>query len=116
MPTQLKGIAFSQINCPKPGPGVGVGSITYIETISRTRTVTYKGVFKQWFDTGTTHGTDILTGKFTTPTRATGTGPLTITGGTGGEKAVRGRGTITCKTNDGGAIYTCTELLKLTGL
>jgi hypothetical protein len=39
-----------------------------------------------------------------------------IAGGTGAYKAVRGKGTTSCSTNDGGAIYTCTTLLTLTGL
>ena len=115
-PTQPKGIAFAYENCPKPGAGVGVQSITYDATISSTGAVTAKLAFKNWFDTGTTHGTASFTGKFTSATTGTVKGPVTITGGTGADKAVRGKGTTSCSTNDGGAVYRCTTLLKLTGL
>lgn len=116
MPTQPKGIAFANLNCPKPGGGVGVQSIKYNATVSSTGAVTAKLAFKDWFDTGTTHGTATLTGQFTSVTTGTVKGPVTITGGTSADTAVRGKGTTSCSTNDGGAIYTCTTLLKLTGL
>ena len=116
MPTQPKGIGFAKLNCPKPGAGAGVQSITYNATISSTGAVTAKPAFKDWFDTGTSHGTASLTGQFTSATAGTVKGPVTITGGTGANKAVRGKGTTSCSTHDGGATYTCTTLLKLTGL
>ena len=116
MPTQPKGLAFAYENCPKPGAGAGVQSISYNATVSSTGAVTAKLAFKRWSDTGTTHGTASLTGRFTSATTGTIKGPVTITGGTGAYKAVRGKGTTTCSTNDGGAIYTCRTLLALTGL
>ena len=115
-PTQRKGIAFGYENCPKPGAGAGVQSITYNATISSTGVVTAKLAFKRWSDTGTTHGTASLTGRFTNATTGTVKGPVTITGGTGAYRAVRGKGTTSCSTNDAGAIYTCTTRLTLTGL
>jgi len=115
-PTQPKGIGFASLDCPKPGAGVGVQSITYTATISSTGAVTAKLAFKDWFDTGTTHGTASLTGQFTSATTATVKGPVTLTGGTGAYKATKGNGTTSCSTNDGGGIYTCTTLLKLTSL
>ena len=115
-PTQPKGIGFAALDCPKPGAGAGVQSITYSATISSTGAVTAKLAFKEWFDTGTTHGTASLTGQFTSATSGSVKGPVTVTGGTGAYKATRGKGTTSCKTSDGGAIYTCTTLLTLTGL
>ena len=41
-PTQPKGIAFAYENCPKPGAGAGVQSISYNATVSSTGAVTAK--------------------------------------------------------------------------
>ena len=40
---------------------------------------------------------------------------VTVTGGTGAYKAVKGTGTNSCSTTDAGVTYTCTALFKLTG-
>lgn len=115
MPTQSKGIAFADLNCPKPGAGAGVQSIKYSETISPAGAASAKLAFKDWFDTGTTHGTASFSGQFTSATTGTVKGPVTLTGGTGAYKGVKGKGTSSCSTNDGGAIFTCTTVLALTG-
>jgi hypothetical protein len=111
-PTQLSGFAFGYVNCSKPF-GTGVQSSTYRATVNaKTGATTNKGAYKNWFDTGTTHGTFSLRGQYTSPTAATFKGTFTITGGTGAFKATKATGTLTCSTTNAGATTTCTSVLR----
>ena len=111
-PTQLSGFAFGYTNCSEPF-GTGVQSSTYRATVNaKTGAATNKGAYKNWFDTGTVHGTFSLRGQYTSPTAATFKGTFTITGGTGAFKGTRARGTLTCSTTNAGATSTCTSVLR----
>ena len=69
---------------------------------------TATATFKNYYNHGTTRGTVALTITPTSPTNITYTGTITYTGGTGKFARVKGGGTITCTTTDGGAHKSCT--------
>ena len=114
-PNQLSGFTFGYISCPKPF-GNGVQSGTYSVTVTATGAVIQKGTFTSWFDTGTTHGTYSLIGRYTSATAATFKGTATDTGGTGAFRRINATGPLTCSTTDAGAASTCTRVATLSGL
>lgn len=114
-PGKLKGLSFGVATCSKPW-GRGLEAISYTETVSSTGAVSSKGAFKNYYNTGTTHGVYSLSGKFTSATSGTLSGPVTITGGTGAFKGAKGKGKLTCKTTNGGNTSTCTAVVNQTAV
>ena len=105
---QLSGLNLSTFKCSKPF-GAGVQRAV-TKTKATGSQVTVTGTFKNFFDTGTNHGTVSLSGKVTTGT-ITASGSLTVTGGTGAYKGMKGTGKISCTTSDAGKTFHC----KVTG-
>jgi hypothetical protein len=102
---QLSGPALAQLNCTKPfGAGVQLAHNT---TTIVGSTVNVSGSFKNFFDDGTDSGTVKLSGPFGTGA-ITATGSVTITGGTGAYKHIKGKGAVTCTTPDAGKTFHCT--------
>jgi hypothetical protein len=94
--------------------GRGVQTDPYTQTASGD----VVGSYKQYFGTGTIHGAyDLSVTAQSAPTTTTFTeasyaGTVTVTGGTGTDAGIKGRGTLICSSPD--AIHTtCTEHLKL---
>ena len=115
-PTQASGVVLGVTNCSKPF-GNGVISATYTSTFNPTTSAgTDNGPFTKWFLTGTFHGR--YTGKyqFTSDTDAHWHNTITVSGGTGAFRGVKGTGSETCTSTDAGATLTCTEVLQVTGL
>lgn len=105
-PTQSSGVTFASISCPEPfGPGVQAG--TYSATVNATTgAVMEEGTYTNWYAAGTTYGTF----SQTSATATTFKGTFTDTGGTGAFKGIKGTGTLTCSTINGGATTTCTTV------
>jgi hypothetical protein len=114
-PKDPSGNAFGVANCPRP-LGNGVQYQIYKQSVVPPGVVTSSGKIKDFFDRGTIHGTFSITGHFTGAGVATFSGPAKIVGGTDAYKKVKGSGTLSCSTSDGGTTSTCTLALKLTGL
>ena len=111
-PPGASGEDFGTVNCASVfGKGVQHDTLTVTPTSQTTATVT--GPFKQFFDTGTIHGTVTLTADATSVGVVTYTGRAKISGGTGAYKHVRGSAKVECSSSDGGTHTTCTE--KATG-
>lgn len=72
---------------------------------------TAKGPFTKWLLNGTIHGHYSEKFQFTNDTDATYEPAITISGGTGAFKSVNGKGPERCRTTNGGATLTCTEVL-----
>lgn len=106
---------FGFARCPAPF-GKGVQYNTYTVTPSSPTSGSVAGTFKNYYNTGTAHGTFALTFSATSPANVTYTGTVTYTGGTGAFGRVKGTGTITCTTADGGAHKSCVVDSKLTGV
>jgi hypothetical protein len=109
------GSHFGFARCPAPF-GKGVHYNTYTVTPSSPTSGAIAGKFKNYYNTGTAHGTFALTFSATSPANITYTGTVAYTGGTGAFARVRGTGTITCTTADGGAHKSCVVDSKLTGV
>ncbi len=115
-PNNLSGVDFVSAHCAAPF-GNTVESGTYTSTVNMTTGAgTVKGTFTHWFLTGTDHGRFSGTFQFTSATDATYKFVITVTGGTGAFKGVKGKGTESCSTTDGGAILRCKYVVELTGL
>jgi hypothetical protein len=99
---------FGTVACDRRfGKGVQHNpNVTVTPTSQTTGTAT--GPYKQFFDTGTVHGTFKLAYTLAPPSGVTYTGTATISGGTGAYKHVRGSAKVTCESADGGAHTTCT--------
>ena len=101
---QLSGRALSVLRCSKPF-GVGMQEAKN-KTVVVGSTVHVSGVFTNFFDDGTEHGKVRLSGTL-------GSGPImvsgrvTVKGGTGAYKHIRGTGKVTCTTTDAGKTYDC---------
>jgi hypothetical protein len=109
------GIHFGIPACPGTfGKGLHYNAYTVTLTSPGHGTITAK--FKNAYDLGTVHGTSTMTFAATTPTNITYDGTVKYTGGTGAYRKVRGAGTITCTSTDGGAHKACKVNSKLTGL
>ena len=81
--------------------------ITYKQTVAPPH-VTDVGTFKGFYNTGTIHGVYKENATIpTTGTTVTATGPIKVLGGTGAFAGAKGKGTLTCVTNDGGNHFTC---------
>ena len=108
---QLSGLAFGQLHCSKPF-GTGVQRAHNKASVAgSTEKVT--GSFKNFFDDGTTSGTLKLSGPIGSGA-ITVTGSVTVTGGTGVYKHMRGTGRTTCTTTDAGKTFHCTVKGKAT--
>jgi hypothetical protein len=106
-PNNLSGVYFVSDNCSAPF-GNSVESGTYRATVNMTTGAgTAKGTFTHWFLTGTDHGHYSETFQFTSATDATYKIAITVTGGTGAFKGVKGKGTEGCSTTNGGATLSC---------
>ena len=107
-PPGASGEDFGTVNCASVfGKGVQHDALTVTPTSPTTATVT--GPFKQFFDTGTIHGTVNLTASATSAGVVTYTGVADISGGTGAYKHVTGSAKVQCSSVDGGTHTTCTE-------
>jgi hypothetical protein len=103
---------FGTVDCPSVfGKGVQHDTLTVTPTSQTTATVT--GPFKQFFDTGTIHGTVKLTANATSAGAVTYKGVAKMSGGTGAYKHVKGSAKIECSSPDGGTHIACT--VKVTG-
>jgi len=111
-PTAPTGHDFGFVSCGGPfGDGVQADGFTATFTSSTTGKIS--GPFKDFFDTGTTHGTYRLTFVATSATKITYTGTAIIAGGTGALSHVTGNVKLQCSSNDG--IHTlCKGKVKLT--
>ena len=115
-PTQASGVVVGFTSCSKP-LGEGVVSASYSSTFnSTTGAGTAEGPFTKWLLNGTVHGRYNQTFQFTSDSDATYKSTVTVLGGTGAFKGVKGKGPESCSTTNGGATLTCTEVLELTGL
>ncbi len=102
---QLSGLAFGNLKCSKP---FGTGVQRAINTASVVGTsVNVTGRFRNYFDHGTEFGTLKLSGTLNGAV-VTASGPVTIKGGTGAYKGIKGTGKVTCTTKDAGKTYSCT--------
>jgi hypothetical protein len=107
--------SFGLVSCPRPfGDGLHFGTSTVAPTGPGQGTFAVD--FKKYFDRGTIRGSVAGTFAATSPTAITNIGAVTITGGTGAYRHVKGTGTLECTSSDGGAHRSCTFKLKLTGV
>jgi hypothetical protein len=88
--------------------GKGVQHDTLTVTPTSPTTATVIGPFKQFFDTGTIHGTVKLTASATSEGVVTYKGVAELSGGTGAYRHVRGSARVECTSPDGGTHTTCT--------
>ncbi|MEA2220047.1 MAG: hypothetical protein QOJ35_2673 [Solirubrobacteraceae bacterium] len=109
------GIQFGFPACPRPF-GTGVHYDAYTITPTGAGQGSIAGIFKNYYDRGTARGTFALTFSATSPTDIAYTGTVTYTRGTGAFSHLRGRGTITCTSSDGGAHKACRVHSTLTGI
>jgi hypothetical protein len=115
-PSQLSGVIVGFTSCSKPF-GKGVVSATYSATVNMTTGAgTSHGTFTKWLLTGTAHGRYSGKFQFTSNTDATYKNAITVSGGTGAFKGVKGKGTESCSTTNGAATLTCKEVLGVIGL
>jgi hypothetical protein len=105
-PPGSSGEDFGTVDCGSFGKGVQHDTLAVTATSPTTATVT--GPFKQFFDTGTIHGTVALTANATSAGVVTYMGMARISGGTGAYKHVRGSAKVECSSPDGGTHNTCT--------
>jgi hypothetical protein len=111
-PPGASGEDFGTVDCPSAfGKGVQHDTLTVTPTSPTTATVI--GPFKQFFDTGTIHGTVKLTASATSEGVVTYRGVAKLSGGTGAYRHVKGSAKVECTSPDGGTHTTCTE--KATG-
>jgi len=113
--TPARGIQFGFATCPRPF-GSGVHYDAYTVTPTGPGQGTIAGTFTNYYNRGTTSGRFALTFAASSPTTISYTGTVTYTGGTGAFRRVRGGGTITCTSADGGAHKACTVNSTLTGI
>jgi hypothetical protein len=114
-PGASSGEDFGTVDCASVfGKGVQHDTLTVTATSPTTATLT--GSFKQFFDTGTIHGTVKLTGSANSAGVLSYTGVAKVSGGTGAYKHVRGSARLECSSPDGGTHTTCTEKATLTHL
>jgi hypothetical protein len=115
-PTQASGFVIGFTRCSRP-LGNGVISATYSSAFnSTTGAGTANGKWTKWLLNGTVHGLYSQTFQFTSNDDATYQSTITWTGGTGAFRGVKGTGTESCATTDGGATETCTAVDEVTGL
>lgn len=115
-PSQATGFVLGFVKCSHP-LGNGVVSATYSSTVNTTTGAgTAKGNWTKWLADGTVHGRYSQTFQFTSNTNATYKSTITWTGGSGAYSGVKGTGTETCSTTDGGATQTCQSVGEVTGL
>ena len=107
------GEEFGTVGCAGVGKGVEHDPVVTVTPTSET-TGTATGPFKQFFDTGTMHGTFTLTYTVTPPMSVAYSGTARISGGTGAYKHVRGTAKVVCASADGGTHTNCTEKATLT--
>jgi hypothetical protein len=111
-PPGASGEDFGTIDCASFGKGVQHDALTVTPTSPTTATVT--GPFKQFFDTGTMHGTIKLTASATAAGAVTYTGTAKVSGGTGAYRHVRGSAKVEGSSSDGGTHTTSTAKVTLT--
>lgn len=106
-----QGLQYGSVGCSKElGRGVQADSFTTSPSGDLT------GSLKQYFNTGSIHGTYVLTATDGQPsstfTSISYTGVLTVMGGTGDYRQAKGAGTLTCSSADGMHL-TCSETFKV---
>lgn len=107
--------SFGIVACPRPlGAGVHHNSATVTPTAPGHGTTAVS--FKKYFDRGTIRGTVAGTFAATNATDVTYEGTVTVTGGTGKFKHVKGGGQLRCTSSDGGPHKSCTVEFELTGV
>jgi len=106
---------FGFPSCQAP-LGKGLHQSTITVTPASPTSGSIAGRFKNYYNTGTLRGTVAMTFSATSPANITYTGTVTYTRGTGAFSHVKGNGTITCTTTDGGAHKSCVVNSKLTGV
>jgi len=114
-PTNPSGVYFAFYRCNAPF-GNTVESGNYTATVNTTTGAgTAKGTFTRWFLTGTAYGHFSETFQFTSATDATYKIAIKVTGGTGAFKGIKGKGTGSCSTTNGGATLSCKVVVEQTG-
>jgi hypothetical protein len=98
-PSDPTGEAFGTSSCSGVF-GSGLMHLNYTATTTSATTASVTGPFKQYYDTGTVHGTFKLTLNATASGAVTYTGTATISGGTGAYKLARGSGKLTGSATD----------------
>lgn len=107
--------SFGLVSCPRPfGKGLHYGSSTATPTGDGQGTVAVS--FKKYFDRGTISGTVVGTFAGANTMNVTYEGAVTVTGGTGRFKHVKGSGRLACTSANGGARKSCTVDLRLRGI
>ena len=115
---------FGTTNCRKPF-GVGVQKDSSTVTRSSLTTGVFEGPFKMFFDTGTIKGTfkisfvttlgpPVAPSPLPTIAGVVYTGTVSVTGGTGAWRRIRGSGTVTGTSPDA-KVTSLTEKLTLRG-
>jgi len=113
--TPPRALSFGLVACPRPlGDGLHHGTSTVTPTGPGQGTVAVS--FKKYFNRGTFKGTVAGTFAATSPTNIDYKGKVTVTGGTGAFRHIKGRGAINCTSSDGGAHRSCTVKLTLKGI
>ena len=113
--TPPRSVSFGLVACPRPfGNGVHYGSSAATPTGPGQGTVAVR--FKKYFNRGTFKGTVAGTFAATSPMNISYQGKVTVTGGTGAFKKIKGGGTINCTSSDGGAHRSCRVKLTLKGI
>ena len=108
-PNSTSGKDLGYVKCGGPF-GSGLQSDSFKDTLSGNN-VKASGPVKDFFDTGTIHGTYSISGSLTGST-FTGTG--TVAGGTGAFKHIKGSIKLTCTANSTGTQNHCTGPFKYT--
>lgn len=109
------GIHFGIPSCPGTF-GTGLHHNSYTVTPTAPGQGTIAATFKNAYNLGTVRGTAAMTFAATSPGNIAYAGTVRYTRGTGAYRKVRGTGTITCTTSDGGVHKSCTVTSKVTGL
>jgi len=113
--TPPRAVSFGLVACPGSfGHGVHYGTSTVTPAAPGQGAVAVR--FKKYFNRGTFRGTVAGTFAATSPTNIVYQGKVTVTGGTGAFRQVKGGGKINCTSSDGGAHRSCKANLTLKGI
>jgi hypothetical protein len=108
--------SFGLVDCGRPlGDGVHYGAAGAPPPGATSGPIAVR--FKKYFDEGTITGTVAGTFAATSVSNIiTYEGTVTVTGGTGSFKRVKGGGRLRCTSSNGGPRKSCSAKLKLTGI
>ena len=110
-------VQLGTVSCPKPfGNGLHSSAFTVTRPPAPGVPGAANGTFKNYYDRGTASGRFEVTIVASSPTNLTYTGTVTYTRGTTRFKRIKGGGTITCTTSDGGTHKLCEVNTTLRGI